>query len=99
MIIRESHVVVQPGAHADYEQWLRERIIPRMRTEPGLMYLHVGTPLPATPDEYVTVSVWDDIDAIKDYAGADWNQPNLMPAEKLLVRSITVRHFDALPIT
>jgi heme-degrading monooxygenase HmoA len=97
MIIRELNATVPPQAQAEYEELLREHTIPLMRAEPGLLYLHVGTPMPETPDQYVIVSVWDDLDSLKDYTGGAWEEHDLLPGLGRLVQSASVRLYDALP--
>jgi hypothetical protein len=53
VIIRVYRATVQPDAHAKYEKLIREKAIPLMRGEEGLVELRVGTPRPKTPDGYV----------------------------------------------
>ena len=59
----------------------------------GMVSVHFGTPTEHTPDEYVVVSVWRDLDALRGFAGDTWNEPKLSLTEAHLLEEATVHHY------
>lgn len=59
----------------------------------GMEAVHFGTPTEHTPDEYVVVSVWRDLDALRGFAGDAWNEPKLSLTEAHLLEEATVHHY------
>ena len=96
MIIRVFRACVQPGANAAYERLIHEAAVPLMKQQQGLLALHVGRGYPVSPDEYVMVSVWNDMAAIQAFTGEHWQQAVVLPGEAHLVKETSVQHFEAL---
>ena len=94
MILRVFRARLKPGARQAFEQLCYEASIPLLRSQPGLVTLHVGRPLPEYPDEFVLVTVWKDLESLKAFAGETWDQPLIMPGEAALVQQTTVQHYD-----
>ena len=96
MIIRVFRAQVQPGAHAEYERLVREQAIPFMQKQLGLGALHVGVPMPQSPDEFVMVSVRQDFQAMKQFTGEQWQNAVVLSGEERLVARMTVDHYASL---
>ena len=94
MILRVFRARLKPGARQAFEQLCYNVSIPLMRAQSGLITLHVGRPLPEQPDEFVLVSVWEDLDSLKAFVGDTWNHPLILPGEAMLVEETTVQHYD-----
>ncbi len=90
MIIRVFRAKVQPGMQADYEKLLRTEAIPGLSEQPGLVALHVGTPIPQTPDEFVIISIWNDLESLLTFAGDSWLQSFVLPGEVDIVKESSV---------
>lgn len=69
MVVRVFQARVQSGVHEDYERLLRETGIPLMLRQAGLIALHVGRPIPQTPNESVMISSWTDWAMLKAFTG------------------------------
>lgn len=59
----------------------------------GMLGVHFGTPTEHTPREYVVVSVWRDLEALRGFAGDAWNEPKLSLTEAHLLEEATVHHY------
>lgn len=94
MILRVFRARLKPGTREAFEKLCYDVSIPLVRVQPGLITLHVGKPLPDQPNEFVLVSVWNDIEAVKQFAGDTWDHPLIMPGEAALVQEATVQHYD-----
>ncbi|HEX6544380.1 MAG TPA: IS5 family transposase [Ktedonobacterales bacterium] len=94
MILRVFRARLKPGAREAFERLCNNVSIPLMWSQPGLITLHVGRPLPDHPDEFVLVSVWKDLESVKAFAGDTWDHPLILPGEAELVQETTVQHYD-----
>lgn len=94
MILRVFRARLKPGARTEFERLCHEMSIPFMSTLPGLVALHIAEPDAAQPEEFVLVSVWQDIASIKRFAGEDWENVVILPGEARLVEAVAVQHYD-----
>ena len=96
MIVRVFRVTVNDGKQADFEQFFRQTAAPHVRSQPGLISLQMGRPLPSTPDEFVMVMLWKNLDAVKSFAGTGWQQAVILEQERDLIREVSVHHYEAM---
>lgn len=94
MILRVFRARLKPGARQAFEKLVNDVSIPLLRSQAGMVTLHVGRPLPEYPDEFVLVSVWTDLECLKLFAGETWDQPLITPGEAVLIQESTVQHYD-----
>lgn len=99
MIIRVFRTKVKPGAHLAYEALIREQVVPRMLGAPGLVSLHVGLPLDDPPEEFLLMSVWRDLAAMRAFIGVRWREAYVFPGEEHLVFHSVVDHYDGEELT
>ena len=94
MLIRVFTARLKPGRRPAYERLARDVAMPLMLAQPGCLTVHIGAPKPGHPDEYVVVSIWEDLPALKSYVGEEWQKVSILPGEADLLREVAVRHFD-----
>ena len=94
MIIRIFRAVVQPGKQQEFEAFFTETAIPHVRKQPGLISLFIGRPGPRTPDEFVMVMKWKDLESVKAFAGSDWEHAVILEAERHLIKAVSVHHYE-----
>lgn len=82
MIIRVFRARPQPGAVEELERLAKEVSIPFIEGQPGLVARYTGRGSGATGEELVMVSVWEDLEAMKNMTGEDWESP-VIPDERL----------------
>jgi DNA-binding winged helix-turn-helix (wHTH) protein/heme-degrading monooxygenase HmoA len=93
MIIRVFRGVAQRGKREDFLRLLEERAIPHLRSHPGMLGVHVGRPTEASPDEFLVTTMWQDLDALRTFAGERWYEAKILPGERELLRSVHVHHY------
>lgn len=93
MITRIFRGRVRPGKHAEFERYIRAEGLPQFEANPGVVGVHFGTPTEQDPDEFVVVTVWRDLDALKAYAGERWGDPKLSLREAHLLEEASVHHY------
>lgn len=98
MIMRIFQVVTRPGKDAAFERFFRETAIPLMRATDGLVQVLPGAARPDSPREFAFVMIWRDLDALRAFAGEDYAQPHVDPAEAELVESRSIRHYDLVEV-
>ncbi len=96
MIIRVFRSRVKPGMHEEYERLLRDTAIPLILSAPGLVKLHVGTPLDDPPREFLLMSVWENIGSLRAFFGRKWRESVVVPGEAHLVAEAIVDHYEVL---
>ena len=92
MIIRVFRTKVKPGTHEQYEALIQERVVPLMLRAPGLISLHIGCPLDDPPEEFLLMSVWQDLASMRAFVGPRWREAFVLPGEEHLVLHSIVDH-------
>jgi heme-degrading monooxygenase HmoA len=99
VIIRVFRTKVRPGTHKQYEALIRERVVPLMLEAPGLISLHAGFPLDDPPEEFLLMSVWQDLASMKQFIGRRWREAVVLPGEEHLVLHSIVDHYEGEELT
>lgn len=93
MITRVFRGRVRPGQHEAFEHLIRARAIPEFESNPAVVSVHFGVPTEQTPDEFLVVTVWRDLESLKAYAGQRWGDPKLSLEEAHMLERATVHHY------
>jgi len=72
MILRIIRAEVHRDHHAEFERKLREIALPLVRAQAGVISVSIARPQPESPNEFATISVWKDEEAIKAFVGASY---------------------------
>jgi heme-degrading monooxygenase HmoA len=95
VIVRVFRGQVRPGMGPAFERFVRDRALPQLRSRPGMLSAHLGLPTPATPDEYMVITVWRDLESLRAFAGPDWDRVVVGPDEARLLARSWVHHARA----
>jgi len=93
MIIRVFRARLKPGQLEAFTRVYEEYGQPMMRAAPGCLAQRAGPPA-GRHDEFVIVSVWQDLDSLKAFAGEAWQEAIILPGEAVLLVTASVQHFD-----
>jgi hypothetical protein len=63
----------------------------------GLVAQHVGKPRDPSSTEYVYVTVWEDLEPIRAFAGERWQEAVITPDEEHLLKHTCIGHYEVLP--
>ena len=96
MIIRVFRPTIHVGKEAEFEEFLRDTAVPLVSRQAGLVAQHVGRSRDPSSGEYVYVTVWEDIEAIRAFAGERWPEAVITPDEEHLLEATWIGHYDAL---
>ena len=69
MIIRVFTPTIHPGKSTEFESFLRDTAQPLVAKQSGLIAQHAGKSRAPASTEYVYVTVWEDVESIRAFAG------------------------------
>jgi heme-degrading monooxygenase HmoA len=98
VIIRVFRPTIHPGKESEFESFLRDTAVPLVSQQPGLVAQHAGRPRDAWSTEYLYVTVWAHVDAIRAFAGERWQEAVIAPDEEHLLQDTWIAHYERLPI-
>jgi len=96
MIIRVFRPTIHPGKEAEFESFLRDTAIPLVSEQSGLVAQHVGKPRDPSSTEYLYVTVGEDAESIKAFAGQRWQEAVITPDEEDLLKDTWIGHYEVL---
>jgi heme-degrading monooxygenase HmoA len=96
MIIRVFRPTIHPGKESDFESFLRETAIPLVSQQSGLLAQHVGKPRDPSSTEYLYVTVWENVESIRAFAGEQWEEAVITPEEEHLLKDTWIGHYKAI---
>jgi heme-degrading monooxygenase HmoA len=88
---------IHPGKKREFETFLRDRAIPLVSQQAGLLAQHVGRSRDPSSTEYLYVTVWEDVESIRTFAGERWQEAVITPDEEHLLRDTWIGHYEVLP--
>jgi heme-degrading monooxygenase HmoA len=62
----------------------------------GLVAQHVGRPRDPSSTEYVYVTVWEDVESVRAFAGERWQEAVITPEEEHLLSDTWIAHYEVL---
>jgi quinol monooxygenase YgiN len=94
-IIRVFRARAKPGLVDALEQVAREHAIPGVAAAEGLVAQFAGRPH-GDSREFVMVSVWADLDAVRAFAGDNYDQPVLYAETEQLIEEAWLHHYEVI---
>src|SRR5439155_2126612 len=96
-VIRVFRANPTPGTEDELARLIEDVSIPFVDKQPGLVARFTGRGLGAAGDEIVMVSIWDDLNSLRNMTGEDW-QSAVIPDARLseLIDSSSVSHYRTL---
>src|ERR1700730_12861066 len=96
MIARLWHGRTTADKADEYRQYLFEAGVKKIAALPGNRGVQMMASKNASEGEFMGISYWDSIEAIKGYAGSEYTKVHDLPRDKefLIDPETLVRHFD-----
>jgi quinol monooxygenase YgiN len=92
-IIRVFHATAKSGQERAFRKFFIDEALPIVREHVGLVSVHVGLPSEESPQDFLMITTWRDLDALKGFAGENWNEAVIDPREAPLLSSTRVFHY------
>lgn len=67
--------------------------VPWLKDSEGMLAYFPGEPFENNKREFVMISLWQNLESIKKFAGEDWDAPVITDAEVPLVEAIYANHY------
>lgn len=98
MVIREWRARAEPARSDAYPKHFREMVVPELRHVEGFIGAHLCEGLLDGMVEFVVLTRWQSMDAIRDFAGEDIERAKVEPGAvtALLNYDDTVRHYEVI---
>jgi quinol monooxygenase YgiN len=93
MIIRFFRATTQDGKSDEFRSLFLETILPLIRSQEGLVSASIGLPHDESPNDFSMVMIWRDMEAVRAFAGDDWNRAVILPEEAHLLKETHVHHY------
>jgi len=97
MIIRVFRAQPMPGTTDELARLAEELSLPYVEGQPGLVARYLGRGAGSTGDELVMITVWEDLDAMKNMTGDNWESP-VIPDERVeqLIAESFLHHYESI---
>lgn len=96
MITRFFRALVHDGQQDSFRKFFIETALPLIRYQEGLVSVSVGLPHDTSPHEFSMVTIWRNLETLKQFAGEDWKSAVIHPDEAHLLKETFVHHYQAL---
>ena len=96
MIIRFFRAIVHDEQAETFRKLFQETILPLIRSQDGLISASIGLPHEDSPNEFSMIMHWRDMQAIKQFAGDNWQQAVILPEEAHILKETYVYHYHAV---
>ena len=98
MIVRQWHGRVPNAKAAQYREFLKQRAVPDYRAVAGNLSVHILERREGEITHFVTLTFWENFDAIRSFAGDDIDVAKYYPEDRdfLLEFEPTVTHYDVV---
>jgi quinol monooxygenase YgiN len=97
VIIRIFRARAKPGASEELRRLAEEISIPFVDREPGLVARYAGRGIGATGEELVMITVWEDLEAVKNMTGEEWDEP-VIPDDRVgeLINEMFLHQYETI---
>lgn len=94
-VLRIFEVRTRPGCKAELLESFATTSVDVVRGEPGNRGYFFGEMVEGGGDVVMFVSLWRDLDAVKERFGEDWQVSFLPAGYEAMIEECSVRHLDA----
>jgi heme-degrading monooxygenase HmoA len=98
MIVREWRGCAKPENATDYPRHFREVVVPELRAIPGFLGATLSRLEQDNRIEFLVLTKWQSMDAIRVFAGAESNKAVVEPGAVAALSDFdaTVRHYEII---
>ena len=93
MIVRVFRARVHPGKEHEFERFLVETGIPMVTAAEGCTHVTAGESHWSDQPEFVVVTHWTSVEALRAFAGPDWRKAVIEPEEEHMLADVFCDHY------
>ena len=94
MILRVFRAVIREGKTEEFRRMVQEQSIPWLEDSDGMLGYFPGEPFGSNEREFTMITLWRDIDSLKNFAGKEWDNPVVTADEVPLVEAMYAHHYQ-----
>ena len=94
-IIRIFTVLVPAELQTEFEPLFQSVSLTAVKNAAGCKQVKIAKPSLPSTNEYLMISVWEDVESLAAFAGEDWRQPHIPSGMERFVKSCAIRHYDS----
>ncbi len=95
MITRIYRVQIVPELRAEFELQFHQVASEFIEGRPGLVSCEIAGPTVHSPDEYLMITKWTDLDAVIAFAGDAWHEPVIPDHMRKYTRECWLHHYES----
>jgi len=92
-LVRVFHATAKAGQEDEFRDFFTRDAVAIVRGFDGLVSVRVGLPTETSPREFLMITTWTGVDALKKFAGESWERAVIAPEEAPLLEHVDVRHY------
>jgi heme-degrading monooxygenase HmoA len=92
-ITRIFRVRIHPELKLEFEEKFSSVSVRAVAEAPGLLAVSIFKATKWAPNEYAMISHWENVDALKAFAGEQWNHAVIPPGMEKFVVDCWVHHY------
>lgn len=96
MIYRIFRVRVHPNLKDEFEEKFRSVSVAAVDGTAGCLSVTIASPTVHAPDEYVMITQWRDVEALRAFAGDNWDAPHIPDGMQQYAAECWVHHYEAM---
>lgn len=93
-ITRVFRVRIHPELKLEFEEKFSSVSVRAVAEAPGFLAVSIFKATKWAPNEYAMISHWENVDALKAFAGEQWNHAVIPPGMEKFVDEYWVHHYD-----
>ncbi len=93
MIVRIFRAKIRKEQVSEFKRMVQEQSIPWLEKSDGMLGYFPGEPFDENAREFVMITLWRNLDALKSFAGTDWDNPVVTTDEAPLVEAMFAEHY------
>jgi heme-degrading monooxygenase HmoA len=98
VVIRVFRPTIHPGKEREFEAFLTETAMPLVSRQSGIIAQHIGRPRDEASTEYLYITIWEDVESIRAFAGEHWDEAVITPDEEHLLKDTWIGHYEAFKV-
>jgi len=92
-LIRVFRARARQGKEDEFRAFFTGDAVSIVRRFDGLVSVQVGLPTEASPREFLMVTTWTGVEALKAFTGEAWQKAYIDPQEAPLIEEAWVEHY------
>ena len=96
MITRIFRAKVAPDLHEEFREKFKAISVPQVSSAKGLKSLCIGGPSRWNTEEFAMISVWENEEALKEFAGEKWNKPYIPEGMEKYISECWLDHYEGI---